>query len=199
MSRPDGGSVRKVRLLPTGWLESLRQAGLGAPLIVLLVPVLVTVWIYVGRDAGSLPLLTPLARHWSGDVLDAVYEYLTALLLLFAVPVLVGRILLERRPEELGLTPGDVGLGLRLVAILLPLALLTAYLGSLNPQMRSEYPLAKSVMFHPWFFLGIEVVYLVYYFAWEFCFRGFMLFGLEREWGVVAAVLVQTLTSTMAH
>ncbi len=192
-------SSARIWLLPQEWVASLRQEGLAVPLILLLVPVSVTLWVYFGRDAHALPLLTPLARHWDRDVLAVVYEYILALLLLFAVPAVAARFLLGCRLAEVGLTVGDRALGWRLVAILLPLALISAYIGSFDPAMQREYPLAKSALIDPLLFTGIEALYLSFYFAWEFLFRGFMLFGLEREWGPVAAILIQTMPSTLAH
>jgi len=181
------------------WRLAVHEGSLAMPLILLLVPVVVVLWVYFGRDAHAMPLLTPLVRDWDVDVLAAVHEYIVALLLFFVVPAIAGIIFLGYDPADLGLRAGDSRLGVRLVAILLPIALVVAYMGSFNPELQAEYPLAKSAAFVPLSFLAVEAVYMAFYFAWEFLFRGFMLFGLEREWGPVAAVLIQTMASTIAH
>ena len=65
--------------------------------------------------------------------------------------------------------------------------------------MQAEYPLAGPAMGRPLLFLGVEAFYLLYYLGWEFYFRGFMLFSLERRYDALLAVLVQTIPSAIVH
>jgi membrane protease YdiL (CAAX protease family) len=105
----------------------------------------------------------------------------------------------NRDSRDLGLQLGDVRLGWRILGIGLPLALLVAWIGSADPAIQAEYPLAKSVKGNPRLFLLMEAFYLVYYVGWEFLFRGAMLFELEARYGAFLAVLVQTIPSAVVH
>ncbi|MFH1084920.1 MAG: CPBP family intramembrane glutamic endopeptidase, partial [Chloroflexota bacterium] len=87
----------------------------------------------------------------------------------------------------------------RLSALLAPIGVVVIYLGATDPGLQAEYPLAKSLVPTPWAFAALELYYLVYYWGWEFFFRGFMLFGIERAAGPVLAVGVTILASTLAH
>ena len=45
-----------------------------------------------------------------------------------------------------------------------------------------------------------EIAYvLLYYIAWEFFFRGFILFGLKTKFGAINAILIQTISSCLVH
>jgi len=85
------------------------------------------------------------------------------------------------------------------VAIALPFLLWAAYVGSSSSALQAEYPLAKSTMRHLNLFIVLEFFYLIYYFSWEFLFRGFMLFGLEQRFGALTAILIQTIPSAIVH
>jgi len=66
--------------------------------------------------------------------------------------------------------------------------------------MRVEYPLAKTLLADHSHFVFYEIIYvLFYYVAWEFFFRGFLLFGLKDRFGAVNAILIETISSTLIH
>ena len=82
---------------------------------------------------------------------------------------------------------------------MLPVFVWAAYVGSSGSGIQSEYPLAKSSMGHIHLFVIVEVFYLIYYMSWEFLFRGFMLFGLEKRFGAFTAILIQMIPSAIIH
>jgi len=71
--------------------------------------------------------------------------------------------------------------------------------------MQEFYPFSKEAMKSPGRFVVYESAYVVlYYLAWEFTFRGVLLFGLlallpQTLAGVLTAVLLQTIVSTVFH
>lgn len=172
---------------------------LEAPLILLFTPVLLTVWVYYGKRASFAFLFGDIQGRWAQDIYAVIYEYLAAFLLMFCIPALLVRVGFRRSLREYGLQWGDPREGLRLVGVTLPLILLSVYLGTAGPAVQAEYPQAKSMMGHLAPFLLVESFYLLFYLGWEFFFRGLMLFGLEREYGALAAILIQTIPSTIAH
>jgi len=176
-----------------------RGQDLEAPAILLVVPVVLTVWVYQGKRDSWARLFAGFRGPWPGDVYGALYEFGTAFILMFALPALISTVWLKRDLHEFGLQRGDTRRGLRMVGMGLPLALLIAYLAARDPFIRAEYPLAKGVMPHLALFALVEACYLVYYLGWEFFFRGFMLFGLQRHYGPLAAILIQVIPSTLAH
>lgn len=51
----------------------------------------------------------------------------------------------------------------------------------------------------PWTMLYAEASYGMYLFCWEFFFRGYLLFGLQRSVGSIAAVILQALAFGVLH
>ena len=177
----------------------LKQNDLEPLVILLAVPVILTVWVYYGKQGSFGSVFEGLRGRWDQDLNATLYEYLAAFTLMFGVPALIVKLLFKGRLRDWGLRVGDVRQGLRHLAIGLPLCLLAAYLGSLDPAVRAAYPLARSAVGHVSRFLAVEACYLLYYLGWEFFFRGFMLFGLEKRYGPAVAILVQTIPSALVH
>ena len=188
---------------PAKWLPELKawlKREDREPLVILLaVPVILTVWVYYGKQSGFASVFEGLQGRWDQDLYAAVYEYLAAFTLMFGIPALIVKWLFRGRLRDLGLQVGDARQGARYLAIGLPLCLLAAYLGSLDPAVRAEYPLARSAVGHLARFWTVEAFYLLYYLGWEFFFRGFMLFGLQKRYGPAIAILVQTIPSALVH
>jgi membrane protease YdiL (CAAX protease family) len=66
--------------------------------------------------------------------------------------------------------------------------------------IRNEYPLARILLSHHEWFFAYETAYVIFYYvAWEFFFRGFLLFGLKDRFGNMNAVLIQTISSCLVH
>lgn len=167
--------------------------------ILLIVPVILTIWVYYGKQADFGQVFKGFHSRWNQDFYSAVYEYLTAFLLMFWVPFFIIRMFFKKRIRDFGFQKGDARYGWRFIALVLPVFIWAAYVGSSGSGIQSEYPLAKSSMGHIYLFLIVEVFYLIYYMSWEFLFRGFMLFGLEKRFGASTAILIQMIPSAIIH
>jgi len=123
--------------------------------------------------------------------------------LLFAVPVLIvvaGSAEPGRFLASCGLTFGRAGKGLLFMGISVPVALLSAFIGSRDPVMKAQYPFSKQACDSPAKFVRYEAAYVVlYYLPWEFLYRGILFFPLIPAVGLVPALAIQTLISTLHH
>ncbi len=144
----------------------------------------------LSRVAHALGSSTPQLFHH-------FYAHLAALVLLFIVPLGVARLA--------GLGPRDVGLGVRGAAreFALVLAMWVAFLpivwlASRTPSFMATYPRLRAMSGDPQLFLVYQAVYLAKWVAWEFFFRGFMLFVLQKELGTRAVVL-STIPFVLMH
>jgi hypothetical protein len=147
-------------------------------------------------------------RNWKrrlpGDFTAVMVYFLCFFLLLLAIPLAV--VLLYRMaPSSFGMGIGNWRLGIVLgLAGLVP-TLVGLAGGWRDPAMQEFYPFSKEAMKSPGRFVFYESAYVVlYYLAWEFTFRGVMLFGLlallpPTLAGVLVAVLLQTVVSTVFH
>ncbi|MBN2414236.1 CPBP family intramembrane metalloprotease [bacterium] len=186
---PAGGGLRRL----------LADLDPRSAVILLIVPIVLTVWVYYGKKGNCAAVFPAFGPGSNADVYATIYEYMAAFFLMFLIPFMVVRTAFRTGLRELGLRTGDLRYGLRFLAVAAPLFLLSAYLGSADPAMQAEYPLAGSSMTHAPLFLAVELFYLIYYFSWEFLFRGLMLFGLEKRFGAAAAILIQTIPSAIVH
>ena len=87
-----------------------------------------------------------------------------------------------------------------LAAAGLPIALVVGFIGSRDPAMQIQYPLSKEACADPRRFVRFEIAYFVlYYVPWEFVFRGLLFFPLVPLIGLIPALAVQTIISTLYH
>ncbi len=151
---------------------------------------------------------TTLRRRFTGDLAPTLAYFAAFFLLLFAAPlawVLSAGRATGLTPASLGLAAGDWRLGLVLCAIGTPIVAFAAFTGSRDPALRALYPFARDTLDDGAAFALYETSYaLLYYPAWEFAFRGVLLFGLAGLAGggpaaIAAAILVQTMLSTVYH
>jgi membrane protease YdiL (CAAX protease family) len=120
-----------------------------------------------------------------------------------ALPILVVLIAAPNPRDFLwfvGLTPGHAGTGLLYSAVGLPVALLVGFIGSRDPAMQAQYPFSKEACAGPRRFVLFEIAYFAcYYVPWEFVFRGLLFFPLIPLVGLIPALAVQTIISTLYH
>jgi membrane protease YdiL (CAAX protease family) len=167
--------------------------------ILFIVPVILTLWVYYGKQADFDQLFQGFQGHRNQDFYSAIYEYMTAFLLMFWAPYFFIKMVFKKKLSDFGFQWGDMKYGFRFVLITLPFILLIIYNASARSSIQSEYPLSKSTIDHLHLFIIVEVFYLIYYVGFEFLFRGFMIFGLEKRFGALAAILIQAIPSTIVH
>lgn len=138
------------------------------------------------------------------DELRAFLLYFAAFFLFFlAIPL--GLIMLSAADagaflRSAGLTLGQSGRGLALSVLAVPVCLLAAFVGSRHPALRRQYPFAKAACRTPAVFVAYEAAYLVfYYLPWEFLYRGLLFLALAPALGLVPALALQTVISTIHH
>lgn len=100
----------------------------------------------------------------------------------------------------LGGRAGNVRLGAILVVLAIPAAVLAGAIGSRDPAMRAFYPFSKKALSGARVFFFHEAGYLLFYYtAWEFVFRGVLFFPVAASAGLLPALAVSTIASTLFH
>jgi membrane protease YdiL (CAAX protease family) len=110
--------------------------------------------------------------------------------------------LLRRRGtlRAAGLGCGDGRVGVLAVVVGLPLVAALAWSGAGMADVRAEYPLCRLLLQRHDLLLPYSLAYaLLYYVAWEWCFRGWLLHGLAQRWPPRLAILLQTVPSALVH
>ena len=127
------------------------------------------------------------------------YWFLITAFTLLLVPALVAKFGTAERLKDYGFRLGDQKLGWRVTGVawilMIPVVILAVIV---YPPFVAKYPLCKVVARSWQAFLPYQLAYGVYMFSWEFFFRGFMLFGLERKFGNYS-ILIQTIPFAVMH
>lgn len=127
------------------------------------------------------------------------YWFLITAFTLFLVPALVAKFGTGEKLNNYGVQLGNQGLGWSMTAVawvlMIPVVILAVIV---YPPFVAKYPLCKAVTSSWQAFLLYQIAYGIYMFSWEFFFRGFMLFGLERKFGNYS-ILIQTIPFAVLH
>lgn len=118
--------------------------------------------------------------------------------MLFLGPVLLVRLVFRERVSEFGLAAGDVRIWGRWLVVLFLVMLPLLAIASRRPDFHAFYPRYGLARDNAWLLLPSMTGWLVYFLAWEFFFRGFLLFGLGRRLGAIA-IFIQMVPFAMAH
>jgi CAAX protease family protein len=119
-------------------------------------------------------------------------------LCLLLVPVALVKLFTRDRLAEYGLTLGEWRIWIRHAAVYLAIVLPVIAIASRIPAFRQYYPMfdlarERRILLLPW-----ELAYGVYFFAWEFFFRGYLLQGLRERFGA-GAIIIQAIPFVMTH
>ena len=106
--------------------------------------------------------------------------------------------LFKRKPRDYGVSLGRVTQWLKEVAVFYLIMLLILLVVFKFTGMKYYYPLYGKAARGVNYFLLYQGIQLFHMFTWEFFFRGFMLFGLERKLGKTS-ILVQTIPFAIMH
>lgn len=120
-------------------------------------------------------------------------------LLLGVIPALIVRCVFRESLQEHGWGLGDRFRTVRSFLIVLPVAIVGTYASSLDADVGKAFPLNPAAGESVQSFALHAAAYMSFYVGWEFFFRGFMQRALSPAHGLVAAVLIQTMASSLGH
>ncbi len=181
--------------------EILQGADRRSLVVLLGATTLMTLYLYQGQPDFFLRHFAPPEAERSvwWEWYAYLWEFGAMFVLWGLAPALAMHSLLGCSSRNLGVRMGDWRFGWKSVAVATPLLVPVLYLNALNPEFQAEYPLTKLAGLSAGTFALWQLSRLVYYAAWEYFFRGYMLFGLERRMGAFPAIAVQTMASTVIH
>ncbi len=169
--------------------------------LLLSAPLLLSIYRARGAAEHFLDWFPGFGGHPIEEMLAVLFQWSAFFILVGLIPALYARIKMKASFWDLGGGLGDRRFGSIFVVVTLPLVVLPiAYISSAMPEIMAEYPMARVLFSRPDMIVWYELAYiLIYYTVWEFYFRGFLLFGLERSFGGVNAILIQTISSALVH
>lgn len=119
-------------------------------------------------------------------------RWFSSLLFYAVLPIIIITVLLRRNPLDFGLRLGKPKLWVIHVILTCLISIPVLYFSSLNASLQNYYTIDN---FNPFIYFLETSAYL---FAWEFIFRGFLLFGLKDKFREVS-ILLQMVPFALLH
>ncbi len=167
--------------------------------ILLSAPLLLSIYYYFGYAHNFVKLFPSFVDNPELDFYSHLYQFVSFFILMFVIPLLFQIFIIKKPLKDIGFGLGDTKYGSKLLLII-PIAIPIIYFAVMGDDVRTEYPLAKILHSRHDLILVYEIMYVVfYYIAWEFFFRGFILFNLSDKFGVANAIMIQTISSCLIH
>ncbi len=104
----------------------------------------------------------------------------------------------KHKPKDFGISLGHIKKWLKEVLFFYLLMVVILVLAFKFTNLKNVYPLYRKAAQGWNYFLLYQLIQLFHMFTWEFFFRGFMLFGLEKKFGR-ASILIQTIPFAIMH
>jgi membrane protease YdiL (CAAX protease family) len=175
----------------------------GRPLVLLsFATITMIVYHYEGSPHAAPRWFLDAAPAVTGVSVEAIHQHLwahvTALLLLFAIPLALSWSIEGWGPRTLGLgirgSQREVAIVLGFWLLMVPIVAVAAEAES----FQAMYPRVREVRTDASLYLLHEGLYLLKWVAWEFFFRGFLLFGLGKDF-LGRAPIVSTVAFALMH
>ncbi len=169
----------------------------GLPFFPVFALVLVTCLVILDETYGK----TGYFRHhlgWMKDdpracckLLPHLYWFGMSFLFYAAIPI-ASLWIFRKRLKDFGLRLGDWRLGLKVMVVFAVGMALVVAVAVQTDSFSSHYPFNKAALAGVGPFLLYESFYWLYFFAWEFVWRGYLLFGLYphiKNWAIVVQMV----------
>ncbi len=137
---------------------------------------------------------------------ELLYEDLTAFtswfvfdtILFLSIPILIILTALKENLKDFGLRIGEWKIGLSFSVLSIIIFIPVIYIISSSSIFSDYFPLMESATDDIIVFLIYEALFILFIFSWEFIFRGFMLFGLEKKFGIYS-IFIQMIPFVLLH
>jgi uncharacterized protein len=136
--------------------------------------------------------------HSNPYLIEYIYWFVGDFLTFFILGIVIIKLFLKENLKDYGLRFGDYKTGLKYSSIFLLVMIILIWFVSATPAFAEKYPHLSDAKSNWNILLIYESGMLIYMFAWEFIWRGFMLFGLEKKFGYYS-VLFQMIPFVILH
>ena len=155
-------------------------------------------WYFTSRTFFHLNFFIELSNHSKVYLLEFFYWYLGDFIVYFIVPFLIIKLFFKEKIRDYGIAIGDINAGVRISVIFILIMLPFIWFLTSQQSFSLTYPLLYQARDSWNIFFIYELGLVFYLFAWEFIWRGFMLFGLKEKFGYYA-VVIQMLPFVILH
>jgi membrane protease YdiL (CAAX protease family) len=189
----------KLKTELKGLIEIIKGLDRKVILIFLSVAILQTIsFYYTSRRFFRSNLFEDFQSYTDPYLIEYLYWFIGDFFTFFILGSIIIKFGFKEKLSDYGLQFGDVKVGLSFSLLFLLVMIILVWFVSATPVFAEKYPHLLSAK-SDWDTLFIyEAGMLLYMIAWEFIWRGFMLFGLEKRFGGYA-VLMQMIPFVILH
>ena len=155
-------------------------------------------WYFTSRLFFRQNFFDSLGANPNYNYYEFAYWFICDFLTLFIIPVTIIKFIFKEKLISYGINIGDYQTGLKLAVLFLVIMIPIIWFISSEPVFAATYPLLINARDSWSVFFLYEFGLFFYLFAWEFIWRGFMLFGLKEKFGYYA-VIIQMIPFVILH
>lgn len=167
------------------YLDELKKIDREAAVIIIYSTLVLLFAIFLRRTHGILPR-------------DAFMERLIVVGMIYVVTPFLLFFIFRHQPKDFGISLGNPKQWLKEVLFFYVIFLVILIIAFKFTNLKNIYPLYRRATHGMSYFFFYQLIQLWYMLGWEFFFRGFMLFGLERTFGRLS-VLIQAIPFAIVH
>ena len=131
-------------------------------------------------------------------LIEYLYWFIGDFITFFVLGILIIKFGFKEKLSDYGLRLGDIKTGFSFSLLFLSVMIILIWFVSATPAFAEKYPHLSSAKSNWSTLLIYEAGMLLYMIAWEFIWRGYMLFGLEKKFGYYS-VLIQMIPFVILH
>jgi len=189
----------KLKTELKGLIEIIKNLDRKVVVIFLSIAILQTISFYfTSRRFFRANLFEDFQNYSDPYLLEYLYWFIGDFITFFILGVLIIRFVFKEKFRDFGLQFGEIKIGLTFSLLFLLVMVILVWFVSATSAFAEKYPHLSSAK-SDWNTLFIyEAGMLLYMIAWEFIWRGFMLFGLEKKFGYYS-VFIQMIPFVILH
>lgn len=167
--------------------------------IFLSIAVLQTIsWYVTSRKFFRANFFEQYQFHPQVYLIEYIYWFIGDFITFFILPFLIIRFFFKEKLSHYGLQIGDYKVGLKITLIFILIMVPLVWFASASDSFANVYPHLNSARDSWNVFIIYEIGLLIYMIAWEFIWRGFMLFGLYEKFGFYS-LFIQMIPFVILH
>lgn len=155
-------------------------------------------WYYSSRLFYEEYLYNFFSNNGNADLFEFLYWFITDFVVLFIFPVLIIKYFFKEKLSGYGISLGNYKAGLLYSFLFIIIMLPLVWVATSQQSFILTYPLLERARSSWKIFFIFELVTILYLFAWEFIWRGYMLFGLMPKFGIYS-IFIQMIPFVILH
>jgi membrane protease YdiL (CAAX protease family) len=189
-----------VKSLVSGFVRDFSHLDRNITITIIAAVVLNVISYYFGSRRFYREALVPYGPEgFEQSIHEFTYWFSSEFVLLFVIPAALVLLVHKRPLKDAGLGLGDWRTGLKVTGIFMLIMLPVTWIASGSPEFQAVYPHARIARLDWGLFAYYEAIFLLYFTGWEYIWRGYVLFGLERHTGSALANLIQMVPFVLLH